>query len=43
MTELGDFVEAARLFHKTLQLDPHHEAAKRHLKGAQIKLAENKK
>ena len=43
MTELGDFVEAERLFRETLKLDPTHETAKKHLKGAQSKLAQLRK
>lgn len=40
MTELGDFVEAERLFRRTLELDPHHKAAAKHLQGAQAKLVQ---
>lgn len=40
MTELGDFVEAVRLFSRTIELDPNHEAAKKHLRGAEKKLAQ---
>ena len=38
MTELGDFREAERLFRRTLELDPNHKAAKKHLEGARAKL-----
>ena len=42
MAELGDFEEAEHLFSQTLQLDPNHQAAKKHLKGAQIQKQKQK-
>lgn len=36
--EAGDFKEAIRLFSKTLQLDPSHEAATKHLEQAKLQL-----
>lgn len=36
--EAGDFKEAIRLFSKTLQLDPSHEAASKHLEQAKLQL-----
>ena len=37
--EGGDFKEAIRLFSRALQLDPTHEAAKKHLKQAEFQLS----
>ena len=36
--EAGNFTEAMKLFSQTLELDPSHEAAKRHLEQAQLQL-----
>ena len=36
--EAGNFSEAIRLFSRVLQLDPNHEAAKRHLEQAKAQL-----
>lgn len=43
MTELGDFKEAERLFQRTIELDPNHKAARKHLEGARAKLEQLKR
>lgn len=37
--EAGNFSEAIQLFSKTLQLDPTHDAAKKHLEQAKLQLS----
>ena len=37
--EAKNFTEAIRLFSRTLELDPNHKAAKRHLEQARLQLS----
>ena len=42
MAELGDYPSALKQFARTLELDPHHKTALKHMQGAQKMMSETR-